>query len=49
MFPRWQLDFSSLELAFEPIVPYNDGGRMAVTIFNKHPIPLEIFSLEFDR
>ncbi|KAF0295084.1 Hydrocephalus-inducing [Amphibalanus amphitrite] len=43
------LDFSTTELAFEPIVPYNEGGRMEVTIFNKHPIPLEIFSIEFDR
>ena len=47
--PFAQLEFSSLELEFDPIVPYDEGGRMEVTIFNKHPIPMEIFSLEFDR
>ena len=54
MFPAphlvcWQLEFSSLEVAFDPIVPYTEGGRMEVTVFNKHPVPIEIFSLEFDR
>ncbi|XP_037085533.1 hydrocephalus-inducing protein-like [Pollicipes pollicipes] len=43
------LEFSTLELQFEPIIPYTEGGLAEVVVFNPHPVPIELYSLEFDR